>query len=501
MAAAKSPEGAVMRDRERFIPFFEAAEQYAYKHELLVGGDTATRLLLGRPPGPEDYFYELYSCRALEDARALTFIFYKLAPEGLGHYANMMTCIPRKEFSINIDERPLFRIKALEVHRGARAADVIVPSIRPASFACGPGKKPLPLRCMGPEIQLMGVYAALSDPARAGEWPSFLNAEERLREMFTNEVRNKIREVGGGAEEEEGPEEFSTSDLKTALAAEYVPRSGHAAVGAYAVSALESKSRNAPKDAALVLRNNGSVARLQLVTSNSFTEEERVVRQIASRFGLNVQYTENELKVPTDARLRRMTMYVLRPGERRESFLDIYNSGEHELVPFLGQASDDDRALVTGGRRVLAEKRAARRRASKKKKTGEGPPIGPPSGPPVGTPFVVMRFLLVDSWTIQFLFRMGFASARYTRHVLRELLTYYERVASVYLSLRQDRRGFEKIFPAGVDGYIGSYVSPILYQKRQRFGPVAKKAGRNKSSYYPPYYPARDALRDGGNTP
>jgi hypothetical protein len=471
IAAAESPDGAVMRDRARFTPFFEAAERYVHEHDLIVGGDTATRLLLGNPLGPEDYFYELYSSRALDDARALTAILYGLDPEGLGHYANMTTGVPRKEFSINVDERTLFRVKALEIHRGARAADIIVPSLRPSDFARDPGGKPLMLQCMGPEIQLMDVYAALTNPARAGEWPSLLRAEERLRGMYTEEVRDKIKAVGD--ETQGGEEELPTSALIAALASEYVPRSGHAAVGGYAVRSLEAGGAD------------GCQPRLQLVTSNTFREEEQAVTRIASRLGFNVQSTKNEPKVPTDDRLRRMTMYILRPGSRREPFLDVYNPGEYELVPFVGTPPP------TGGRAAPRRRGPERTRSPRPKAAPSGVEALPP-GAPVGTPFVVLRFLLVDAWTIQLLFRMGVTSAQYTRQVLRELLAGFERAAAAYLRLRE-AGSFEAIFPLGVDSYIGSYVDPIRHQKRQRFGPAAKEAARGKRMYYPPYYPARDA--------
>ena len=488
IAAAESPDGAVMCDRRRYAPFFEAAEQYAHKHDMIVGGDTATRMLLGEEPGPEDYFYDLYSARALDDARALTKIFYDLAPEGLGHYANMMTGVPRKEFTINVDERRLFRVKALEVHRGGRCTDIIVPSVRPANFARAKGGAPLPLLCMGPEIQLIDIYASLANPSRAGDWPALVRAEEALRKIYVDEVRDKVKGVGGGGEEP------PVSALVEALAAEYIPRSGHVAVGGYATRVYSPGA--------------GAHARLQIVTSNSFKEEERAVCRIASRMGFNVQTTMDEPKVPTDDRLRRMAIHVVRPGARREAVLYIYNSGEYELIPFVGASAPAEKK--TGGRVARQQKKSRRRgpqsrspqkkrRAPQQEEEGDNTcaiptasAAGLPKGAPVGTPFVVMRFLLVEAWTIQLLHRMGNLSAQYARQVLRNLLDDYEQTAAAYVRLRE-AGDFDRIFPSGVDQYVGSYVDPILYEKRQRFGPAAKKAARGKRTYFPPYYPARDA--------
>ena len=433
--AAKKP---VMRDRERFVPFFEAAEKYVHDHNMVVGGAAATRLLLGDPPGPSDFFYELYSDNALRDARALTEAMYELDPENLGHYAYMMTKEPLKSFEILVDERPLFLVKALDVHRGARAADIIVPSIRPASFAKeSPDGEPLPLRCMGPEIQLMNIYAALADPSEAGEWSTLLRAEEKLRALYNDEIRGKIAEATG--DEKTGGAPPRINKLIEALAQNYLHRSGHAVIGSRAVSALSGEPAKGPP-------------RLQLVTANTFQEEERAVRRIASRIGFNVQSTKNEPKVPTDTRLRRMTMYVQRPGERREPFLDVYNAGEYQLVAVNDGASKSSL---------------------------------------MGSVFTVMRFLLVDAWTIQLLFRMEVTSAQYTRQILRDLVHNFDLAAEAFQTLLRTEE-FDKILPPT---YIGRFQDPILLAKREHYQAIMTPRAGRRRTFFPPFYPAKEAAR------
>jgi hypothetical protein len=103
-----------------------------------------------------------------------------------------------------------------------------------------------------------------------------------------------------------------------------------------------------------------------------------------------------------------------------------------------------------------------------------------------------MRFLLIEAWTIQLLLRMGNLTAQCARQVLRNLLADYTKTASAYLLLRE-AGDFSRIFPTSNDQYVGNYVNPVLFEKRQRFGPAAKKAAQGKRTYFPPYYPARDA--------
>lgn len=431
--SARGPTGAVMEDRLRFVPILRAAEEYAHAHGMIVGGRPATLLLLDAPLGPSDYSYVFFSDRAQEDARALTDLIYALEPAGLTHYAVMNARVPFQEFEIAVDERTLIQVKALAVHRGARAADVVVPSQRPARFARTPdGAAALPLLCMGPEIQLIDTYAALADPSRAGDWAELVKAEERLREIFGDEIEAKIKEATsvGGAEPRSRTAAFLADLVK-----DFVPRTGHALVGSLA---------------ARVLKRPGQVpsgGRLQLVTANTFGEEESAVRAVAARHGFNVQSTRNEPKVPTDDRLRRMTMYIVRPGERREPFIDIYNAGDYQLVAYSQVA-----------------------------------------GLPCGSPFTVLRFILVDAWTLQLLFRMGSVAAAYTRQALREAVAEFRKVAAVYVAAR-DRGDFAAVFPPE---YLGRFQDPVILGKRERHAPPPGKARQQRRPFFQAaYYPAR----------
>lgn len=445
-AAAKT---TVMADRAKYEPFLAGAEKYAHDHKLIVGGETATRMLLGEPPGPDDYTYELYSTHALRDSRALADMFYEMAPQGLGHYANVTTVTPNEVFAIFVDLRLLVRVTALSIHRGARAVDVIVPSVRPASFARDADGEPLKLMCMGPEIRLIDTYSALGDPSRVGEWPGLLRVESGLRALFVDEVGGKIREATGGGDE--GP---PTPVLIAELLRSYVPREGHVLVGSYAVAAL---SGDAPS------------GRLQLVSSNTYKDEEKLVGRIASRMGFSIQSTQNEPKVPTDTRLRRMTMYIVRGGGRREPFLDVYNAAEYQLVAYASGAK-------VGGKAKRAKRDTKPKRAK----------YHIDESTHVGSPYTILRFLLVDAWTIQLLFRMNAIGADYTRQILKGIVSDFDRTVAV-LVRAQATGDFEAVFPLGTGGYIGRYWDLSIQQKREQFAAPARGGRR---AFFPPYFPA-----------
>lgn len=430
--SAKDPNGVVMKDRQLYVPFFKEAEKYIRENNLIVGGNTATNMLFGKKPGPDDYLYEIYSSNIIKDGIELTKIFYNLDPDGLGHYTHMMTEIPNKELIIKINERQLFHIKALEIHRGARAADIIHPSIRPPNFL----RKGLKLQCMGPDIQLINIYASLTNPANASEWSELLEVEEKLRKIYIREVNNRIKSISHKRKKVGGKEGTKNKHIESfiyALAKEYAPRSGHVVIGDFSCT---NKNRI------------GKFPRLQLISSNSFKEEERIVTNIAVRFGLNIQKTINEPKVISDDKLRKMTMYIIRPGMRREPFLDIFNTGEYELIPFINKKITDYTL-------------------------------------PIGTPFTIMRFLLIEAWVIQLLFRMDVVTDDYARRVLKKLLDDYKSTVSIYEELKR-KKLYDHIFPKNSDKYIGNYMNFIILRKRKKFNPST-----TKRKFYPPFYPAR----------
>lgn len=505
--AASRADGPVMQDRARYIPFFETAERYIHAHKLIISGGAANLMLLGRALGPGDFFYEIRTPHALGDARALVAAFYELDPDGVGHYAHMTTDIPGAEFTLVVDERPLFRVKSLERFRGTQLADVLNPSTRPSFFARDSDGKGLPLLCMPPEVQLIGVYAALSDPSMAGEWLQLLGDEDAMRTLFAGEARERIMAVGGGSGSR-GNSAASRSNsaaatrLVTALLTEFAPLTGRVLLGSYAIDVLLQPCGDGGRKA-----REGASERLQLATSNPFDEEAAEVGKIAARLGLNVQSSAHEPKTPIEGHLmKKLTVYLLRPDKSRVPVVDIFNAGEYGLVPFVQTGAG---AATGGAGKVRQKRRSGRRRpqpAAEEEAEGllrdggvkraSRPAVAPMT--PVGTPFVVMKFLLVDVWTIQLLHRMGAATAAYARQVLQGLVGEFDAAARAYAFRRETPEQFGEVFPVGINSHIGTHFDPVIRMKRERFQASVDSAQKGgKKRFIPPYYPARQQKTHG----
>jgi len=435
-------------DRMRYKKFIEAGEHFVAKHGMIVYGDAATRLLLGgdlggveSPPelGLDSFQYNLFSSRAVAHARALGDAMYQLDPQGLGHYTTVLTKVTDYLLTISVDSRDLFVVTALSTHRGVRTADVFIPSECLAQFAKDKDGAPLRLLCAGPEIQLIGIYSALCNPAKVSSWESLLVTEASLRKLFGQTIRAKIATAVarmGGANP-------ATTRIYNTLRDKYLVGPGRVLIG----------------PAAIALLTGNSGGRLQVITASQLESDAQEITALAKAAGFKVSWKIDDPKLPTEPRLRRMVVYVM-IGRHREPLLDVYNSAAFDLVPYVTLAT------------------------SKKSAADRGPPVTLK----IGTPFVLMRYWLIDMWLIQVLMRINAVSAEYANTVLQDMLTGYDTTANYYETLlagatQDPEAAAYQLIP--LKAYIGELEEPELALKR-----AAQTSAKGAHFFHPPYLPA-----------
>jgi hypothetical protein len=482
-------EGAALQDRLRYRAFAEEAERFAAANGLLVGGEAATRLLLGDPADPaappplglDSFRYDFHSGRAPAHALALCDAEHALEPQGLGHYAAALTKVPGRRLAVTIDGRDMFAVTALPARRGVRTADVLIPTPRPAQFASAPDGAPLQLACMGPEVQLVGVYAELCDPGRAPAWGGLLAAEMGLRALLGRAVRAKIGEAAARAAEKHGS---GPAGLARRLYEQYAAGPDRVLVGPGAVAILEGR---AP-------RLGGE--RIQVLAVAPLEAEAAEAAALARAEGLEARWEENDPQLPTDTRLRRLTVRVSAGrGARWEPVLDIFNAAAYGLVPYVTAEAALSRVPAPGRGGPRAEGGAPARTEARPAPLGARrgrprPDAGwrPPAGLKVGTPFVLMRFRLVDLWVVQVLMQLGAVHADAGRSLLLAAFAGYEAAAAVYERDLADAAAdpdaaAARLLPERL--YVGRLEDPDLAAKRE--------AGRPGTRFYPPYLPAARA--------
>jgi hypothetical protein len=474
--AERRAEAAAFKDRMCYEKFIEAGEQFAAKHGLIVCGPAATRLLLSNPEdsessppilGLDSFQYDLFSGQAPAHARALGDVMYQLDPQGLGHYTTVITKVTDYLLTVAVDGRDLFTVTYLPPYRGIRLVDIVNPSTRPAQFAKDINGAPLRLLCTGPELQLIGVYMMLCNPAKAANWGELLETEAGLRVLFGQEIRAKIEaavtRVGGAARLP------AAKPLYRTLRDKYAAGPSRVLIGPAAIALLTGKSVAGEE-------------RLQVITAGRLDGDAQEIVALAKAAGIEVAWKIDDPKIPTDPRLRRMTIHAVL-GRRREPLLDVYNSAAFDLVPYVTLASA---ALWPG---------AALRRGERAGRENAPATSGPPATLKIGTPFVLMRYRLIDMWTLQILMQMGVINAGFAKATLNGMLSGYNAAAAHYESMlasaAHDPEGAShQLMP--LTAYIGRLEDPELALKRAA-------QSRTGARFHPPYLPAsRNRVDDSG---
>lgn len=419
-AAALAVERAlpyVLADREAFRPALAEAEAVAAEQGCVVARAAAARLLLAgpAPPGPDGYELEFYAADPLRAGREMARRVAALAPDGLTRYTHLATLQADREFALVVDERTLVRLYALPSTRGEPVFDLVRHAgiERPGPFS---GR---PLVCANIELCLADTYRRLCDPAAADEWDALEADEARLRRLFLTEGDATV----GGAPAPRPP-------LARLLREGFLPGEGRVLVG------------------------GAGTGRLQVATAAPLRDEEREVRRLLRQHEpqANVQAVLNNPSHPSDPRLRRMTLYLVRPGAARLPFLDLYNCAAYDLVPFVAHGVDGSMVRV-------------------------------------GTPPVQARFLLIDRWVLRLLHQIGAVGDAYAQEQLDLRLLEYARVAE-----RLPERP-----PPDPAAYAGARVDEQLAAKREA---LRRRQAGPRRPFHPPFFPLRPAgEKTGGESP
>jgi len=307
-AAEKAATTTIQKDRDRFYPFFEAAERLASRESLIVCGQSAIKMLtasdvlqdvLQDVPQDVPLQYDFYSTRGFMMARDLANVIYDADPEGLGHYTTLVTSIPHQHWKISVDGRPLFTVTAIPtLVKNACSVDSMPALIDPSNM----------LQVIRPELALIDIYRDLSNPALMEDFKSLWASQETLRIEFLNKLPDPNMP---SAEFLARP----VAEFRNKLLKNFITGYGRVIVGTSA------------------LLPDNKTSRLQIVTSNSFDNETEEVVNIAKKLGLNIGAHVVDINYPGDTRLKKLMISVIGEG-RSITVLEVFNLAQYELVPF-----------------------------------------------------------------------------------------------------------------------------------------------------------------------
>lgn len=420
---AEHPESMISKDRKCYSQFYMIAEKYISEHGLILIGDIGIKLLLHQELELRDYQYEMISKQSHKDANALAKLLHNADPNGLGKYIYALPKIKDKHYEIMVDNRPLFVIKSLNINRGVNTFNLVLPAERPGAYAKD-ATGMVNLKVYDSELQLINIYSKLTDPSYAGKYPELVKYECYLRKEFSAIIKQKIessiKKKTGGVDK---PCTVSTKQLITLLLEKFVPRTGHVLVGDYAIGLIcdHSESTKSTDSESITKLRFVSGERLQIITSNDIWDERKFIDNLIGNLGCSGFGVENNPNNPMDKEMRRMTFYINRKHGGREPLIDIFNSGNYQLIPHNYQ---------------------------------------------IGTIPAIMKFTLIDFWTVQMLFRMENTSAQYTAKLLKDLYSKFKRIGHIFKKKFERGDDFEYLFPTKSTGYIGYYVDELVATRR-----------------------------------
>ena len=162
--------------------------------------------------------------------------------------------------------------------------------------------------------------------------------------------------------------------------------------------------------------------RLQIISQKSFSENIEIINKI-----LSITSTITQLKFVTDDRIKKLTIYY-----NKVPILDIFNSAQYELIPYI---EDNDIKY--------------------------------------GSIFVIMKFLLIDYYSLKILLSRDIINENYYNSIVHT-------ISIDYNSLAQYLKKYKKTLIRHEYKYIGVYVDLDL---------IIKRSNVENDDMFLPYYP------------
>lgn len=197
-------------------------------------------------------------------------------------------------------------------------------------------------------------------------------------------------------------------------------------IGDYAVSTIATRHQK---------------SRLQIITAEPIADIQRRIERVMGKHSnrLKVFVVNYQLNIVSDFQITKHTIYI--SDEKNQSpLIDIFNSSEFEMIPFWKR-----------------------------------------SGLKIGNPWVIMRFLMIDSWILKLISKFGKDPAPVLERIEKNLRT-MAIVRDIALA------DLAACFQLDTDSYTGVYIDEVVAKKK-----LIKDIGDK----FPTYFPAKNKQKTG----
>jgi hypothetical protein len=429
----------LIQERSQYNKFFIEAEKFIHDKNIIIGGVAGNKLLtigsetIKNSPCDllEMYKYDLYSDKAFQFAKELADKLYDLEPDGLGQYVSVLTKIPNYMFIISVNGRELFSMISLPYHKGIKIVDVVLISTVKSFF-----NKDLLLNVIGSEIQLISVYSDMCNPSLASKWIKTFEQENKLRDVFIDDISRKINNISEKADTTGGGKYPDKKKFIISVFNKFIMNSDRVIIGQIPIKLLDQN-----------LLSIGQ-SRLQIITPSLLEDDATELVDIADTVGITIQWNISDPKLPIEIRLRRLTIFLVVDKTRREPIIDIYNSAQYDLMPYTcyDKLHEIDGNVSKGSIKI-------------------------------GTLSLLAKYRLIDIWIIQVLMKMQSIGISFGKRVMIEILEDYKKIIKM---MNDSDKQMKMLF--SLNSYSGRSEKLPIFLNRESFKNLNI---RHKSSYYP----------------
>ena len=350
-----------------------------------------------------DDVFEMYCENPYKYALMLTNELYKKCSK----YVVLKTFSKNKQLEILFNTFTLVNIYAIVREKRANIKDLVLPIVINK------------INYISPELELIDIYRSLYNPAKKDDWEELLDIEEKLLPR----VFDRVKILGGKCDPCKLKRTASINSLKKIVLENFVNGSEYVVLGEYGLRILSGDIKSHEK--------------IQIVSKNRIEDDiKQLIEFIEKYTDYGITYRRQKIDIPKDFRTKKFTVYVEFPklGKTvQKAFLDIYNSAQFELIPYVKK-----------------------------------------DGYLVGNPFVLSRFLMIDLWIIRIIHKLGL--------IPQTFLT--QKIILLIKMLKQIKALKWKSMVFG-DKYIGNFEDYF----------ISTKIDNLTQDFSYPYYPALHASK------
>jgi hypothetical protein len=388
----------IEQDRQKNADVYKAIEDYCAQNELFISNasviaDEQTKQSI------MDKKYNIYTTNALFHANELTNELHKKLSEK--SLIKMKTVENMEEFSIEYN----FQIVAVVYKLQKQKIDY--------KLVLQPVQKKL--LYFPPEIEIIDTYHKLYTEQDVDE---SLKLEDKLCKLVYERLDAGI--LGGLSCADKKREQFES--IKISLILDWLPKQNAILLGVWAYDWLIKTRKSLCVN----------VEKIQIISSMKPNDLLVDLQKYVSQIGkIYITMREQELHIPKDFRTMRYTYYMkikTDKGEIEKPFLDLFNSGNFEIVPFY---------KVDGLR--------------------------------LGAKWVILRFLYIDLWVIRIIRSLGLLDKSILNIKLASLWKLIEYFRSTELS---------------IDDYIGEYRDAAVDKKMSKLSQTKKFYPYNPDAHF-----------------